>query len=110
MKVLYVEVLAKHNDHESCADDREVIREALDSGMYRLDIEPRKGVIRVSTLFRHMEDNTRNIVMRDVCGLCVVEDPTHVQKLYARESGDPTIGLKQRVPKVRVENPNGVQQ
>ena len=49
--------------------------------------------------------------MRDVNGLCVVEDPIHVQKLYARESGDPTIDLKYLlVLKVRVENPIGVQQ
>jgi hypothetical protein len=30
--------------------------------------------------------------MRDVDRLCVVEDPIHVYKLYARESGDPAIG------------------
>lgn len=42
MKEPYVEVLAKHNGHESCADNREVVREAFDSGMYRLGIEPRK--------------------------------------------------------------------
>ena len=43
MKEPYVEDLANHNGHESCADNREVIREALDSGMYRLGIEPRKA-------------------------------------------------------------------
>jgi hypothetical protein len=78
MKELYVEVLAKHNGHESCADDREIMREALDSGIYRLGIEPRKDVIGVPTLFRQMEGNIRNIVMRDVNELCVVEDPTHL--------------------------------
>jgi len=94
MKELHVEDLANHNDHESCADDREVIREAFDSGIYRLGIEPRKAAIRVPTLFRQMEGNIRNIVMRDVTELCVVGDPIHVQKPYARESGDPTTGLK----------------
>ena len=93
MKELYVEVLAKHNGHESCADDQEVVREAFDSGIYRLGIEPRKACIRVPTSFRRTEGNIRNIVMRDVNELCVVEDPIHVQKLYARESGDPTVGL-----------------
>jgi hypothetical protein len=78
MKELYVEVLAKHNGHESCADDREVVREAFDSGIYRLGIEPRKAYIRVPTTFRRMEGNIRNIVMRDVNELCVVGDPTHV--------------------------------
>ena len=42
MKESYVEGVANHDGHESCADSREVIREAFDSGMYRLGIEPRK--------------------------------------------------------------------
>ena len=42
MKELYVEDLANHTGHESCADKRKVIREAFDSGIYRLGIEPRK--------------------------------------------------------------------
>lgn len=78
MKELYVEVLAKHNGHESCADDQEIVREAFDSGIHRLGIEPRKAAIRAPTLFRQMEGNIRNIVMRDVNELCVVGDPTHV--------------------------------
>ena len=49
-------------------------------------------------------------IMRDADGLCVVKDPIHVQKLYERESGDPTIDLDCFVVKVRVENPIGVQQ
>ena len=49
MKELYVEVVAKHNGHESCADDQEIIREAFDSGIYRLGIEPRKALNRVPT-------------------------------------------------------------
>jgi len=43
MKEPYVEGLANHDGHESCADNREIIREAFDSGMYRLGIEPRKA-------------------------------------------------------------------
>ena len=42
MKEPYVEGIANHNGHESCADDQEVVREALDSGMHRVSIEPRK--------------------------------------------------------------------
>ena len=78
MKEPYVEGLADHNGHESCAGSRKVMREALDSGICRLGIEPRKACIRVPTLFRQMEGNIRNIVMRDVNELCVVGDPTHV--------------------------------
>ena len=48
--------------------------------------------------------------MRDANELCVVEDLIHVQKLYARKSGEPAIDLDHVVIKVRVENPNGVQQ
>ncbi len=42
MKELNVEDLANHDGHESCVDDREVIREALDN-IYRLGIEPRNS-------------------------------------------------------------------
>ena len=56
-------------------------------------MEPRKACIRVPTPSRHVEGNIRSIVMRDAYELCVVEDPIHVQKLFARESGDPTIDL-----------------
>lgn len=78
MKELYVEEIANHNGHESCADNREVIREAFDSGIYRLGIEPRKAYIRVPTSFRRTEGNISNIVMRDINELCVVGDPIHV--------------------------------
>ena len=42
-----------------------------------------------------MEGNINNIDnVRDVSELYVVEDPLHVQKLFARESGDPAIDLE----------------
>jgi hypothetical protein len=110
MKEPYVEGIANHNGHESCADNPEVIREALDSGMYGLGIEPRKQLIRVPTRSWHAEGNTKDINNARCQGLCVVGDPIHVQKLYARESGDPTIGLEHFMNKVRIENPIGVQQ
>lgn len=78
MKELHIEDLANHSGHESCADNRKIVREAFDSGIYRLGIEPRKACIRVPTSFRRTEGNIRNIAMRDVNGLCVVGDPTHV--------------------------------
>ena len=43
------------------------------------------------TRYLSLEGNTVNIDKRDVNRLCVVEDPIHVQKLFARESGDPAI-------------------
>lgn len=42
MREPYVEDVADHNGHESCADSFKAIREALDSGLRRLGIEPRK--------------------------------------------------------------------
>ena len=42
MKEPYTEDLANHSGHESCADNRKGVREAFDSGMYRLGMEPRK--------------------------------------------------------------------
>jgi hypothetical protein len=44
MKEPYVEGVANHNGHESCVCGRETAREALDSGMCRVGIEPRKLV------------------------------------------------------------------
>lgn len=51
MKEPYGEVLAKHTGHESCAGSRKGAREAFDSGMYRLGIEPRKEESGVPTSF-----------------------------------------------------------
>ena len=78
--------------------------------MYRLGIEPRK----TNSECRHgpsrWKATLETSLMRDVERLCVVEDPIHVQKLYARESGDPVIGLEHLVTQVRIENSKGVQQ
>ena len=78
MKESYVEVLAKHNGHESCAGNREVAREAFDSGMYRLGVEPRKDSLECRRCSGRRKVIPLNIVKRDVCGLYVVGDPTHV--------------------------------
>lgn len=78
MKELYVEELAIHNGHESCADDREVVREALDSGYIGWVLSLENAYIRVPTTFRRAEGNIRSIVMRDANELCVILDPIHV--------------------------------
>ena len=44
MKEPYVEGVANHSGHESCVGGRETAHEALDSGMCRVGIEPRKLV------------------------------------------------------------------
>ena len=110
MKEPYVEGLANHSGHESCAGIREDTREAFDSGMCRLGIEPRK----TNSECRHgpcrWKATLETSLVQDVKRLCVVGDPIHVQKLYARESGDPVTGLEHTVIQVRIENPKGVQQ
>ena len=93
MKEPHVEGLADHNGHESCAGSRKVMREALDSGMYRLGIEPRKDNLECRRRSGAWKATPASIDKRDVDGLYVVGDPTHVQKLFARESGDPAINL-----------------
>ena len=110
MKEPYVEVSAKHNGHESCAGSQEAIREAFDSGMYRLGIEPRKDSLECRRRSGAWKATPANIDKRDVDGLYVVGDPIHVQKLFARESGDPVTDLNHQVVGVRVENPKGIQQ
>jgi hypothetical protein len=54
MKEPYVEGLANYNGHESCADNRKIIREALDSGMFRLGIEPRKQANQSADVVQNM--------------------------------------------------------
>ena len=78
--------------------------------MYRLGIEPRKFYIRVLTPYLGVESNIENVDKRDIYKLCVVEDPIHVQKLFARELGDPAIDLGQSMIEARIENPLGAQQ
>lgn len=110
MKELYVEELANHSGHESCADNREDMREALDSGIYRLGIEPRKALIRASTSFRRTEDNTRSIVMQDVMGsawsktLYMYRNSMHENREILQ------LTLDINMSKARVENPIGIQQ
>ena len=110
MKEPYVEGIANHNGHESCAGSQEAIREAFDSGMYRLGIEPRKDSLECRRRSGAWKATPANIDKRDVDGLYVVGDPIHVQKLFARESGDPVIGLGHIMNKVRIENPIGAHQ
>ena len=58
MKEPYTKDLADHSGHESCAGSREITREAFDSGMYRLGIEPRKA----KTSLRTPKSATRRAV------------------------------------------------
>ncbi len=77
MKEPYVEGLANHNGHESCAGSCEVTREALDSGMYRLGIEPRKPY---KLECRRVPDRRKAISLMSLCEIST--DSTWSKTLY----------------------------
>jgi len=78
MKELYVEVLAKHNGHESCADNQEVVREAFDSGIYRVGIEPRKDSSECRRCSDKWKATSKTSLSEMLMNSALVEDPTHV--------------------------------
>ena len=95
MKVPYGEGLATHTGPESCVYTRKGIGEALTgevragllsrerySKLWGADVVPKSG-------------RQHGIVSlsRDTIGPCVVKDPEHVRKLFAREPGGPMFGL-----------------
>ncbi len=93
MKVSYVECLANNNGPESCVYDRKVVYEALTGEctgrVLSRESEFRPGCRRC----RNNRKATRNTALsRGVFWLCVVGDPVHVLKPFAREPGGPTTG------------------
>jgi len=110
MKELYVEVLAKHDGHESCADDQEIVREAFDSGIYRLGIEPRKGNLEC----RRCSGKWKATSETSLCEMLMNSTWSKALHMYRNfMHGNREIlqlALSTCVLKVRVENPNGVQQ
>ncbi len=111
MKEPYVEGIASRNGHESCAGSHEVTREALDSGMYRLGIEPRK---RVKLECRHGPDQWK-AKSRTSISCEMLRNSTWSKTLYMyrnslrgnREILQLTLIM---LTKVRIENPIGVKQ
>jgi hypothetical protein len=61
MKELYIEGLANHNDHESCAGNRKGTGEALTVAHTGRAIEPRNRQCRVRTLSWQAERKTGHI-------------------------------------------------
>lgn len=109
MKELYVEVLAKHDGHESCADDQEIIREAFDSGIYRLGIEPRKDNLECRRCSGKWKATSKHRYAR--CLNSTWSETLHMYRNFMRGNREILqLALSTYVPKVRVENPNGVQQ
>ena len=67
MKEPYIKGVANHYAPESCADSREVIREAVDRGTCRPAIELRNHLFGVPTLYY---DGEGNIGDNDILASC----------------------------------------
>jgi hypothetical protein len=89
MKESYREGVANHPGPEPCEGDRKAALEALDRGICRLGIELRNLAFQDAHGVGTPEGNT---AVRDSASAqrsCGVVDPTHAEKLQAREPGDP---------------------
>lgn len=117
MKELYVEGLASHNSHESCAGHRKATREAFDSGTRRLGIEPRKSANpSADTVMyagrqhggcRYARHPKAWRGRRPQKGTAKGRQrPLHARKLFAWEPGEPRIDRENKCA-VRVGNPIG---
>lgn len=106
MKESYTEGVAIHGDHESCADSREAVREAFDSGMCRIGIEPRKeGWIRVSTRLIAPEDYILSIVIARCFENSAWSETLGMHRNFLH--GNREISRTTRNKRVRIGNPNG---
>jgi hypothetical protein len=110
MKELYVEGLANHDGHESCAGNRKNAREALTVVCAGWVLSPENRLSRVPTLLNSAEGNTSYIAkarwywaLRGRRPHTCTETPyTGTGRSHSRPWNDST--------KVRVENPKGVRQ
>lgn len=86
---------ARHTGPESCAGTREGVPRSVDRGMCGPDTEPRKeNRSRVPTYFRlYGRQHRVSWTAQGWPGPRVVQVPEHVQKLLAREPGDPACDL-----------------
>ncbi len=108
MKEPYVEGIANRNGHESCAGSREATREALDSGMYRLGIEPRK---QVKLECRHGPNQWKaKSVASTSCEMLMDSTWSETLCMYRNSlcGNREILQLTLIKTKVRVENPIGV--
>ena len=91
MKESYGEGLAPRTGPESCTFSRKAAGEALTGVCMG---QPLSGEIQeardADAVNRSGRQHRRRRYARAVSGSCAVEDPVHVQKLLAREPGDPT--------------------
>ena len=110
MRVPHGEGLATHTGPESCVYTRKGMGEALTGGVRVRLLSRERRNPGCRRCYRMRKATRITSLSRDVIRPCVVRDPVHVHKLFAREQGDPTFGLEQNCGKVRAVNPNGVRQ
>ena len=95
MKESYREGVANHPGPESCEGSRKTALEALDRGICRQGMELRNGWCGEPTASDGPEG--KNVVRASASAVRPrgVEDPRHVEKLHAREPGDPVAARRQ---------------
>ena len=95
MKESYREGVANHPGPEPCEGSRKAALEALDRGICGLGIELRKRQSREPTASDSQEGHNESHDNASAARPCGVEDPTHAEKLRAREPGDPVAARRQ---------------
>jgi len=93
MKVPYVEGLADHNGPESCACFCEGVGEALTGESAGRVLSRESEFASGCRRCRNNRKATRAVsIAREAVWPCVVVDPVHAPKPFAREPGGPTTG------------------
>ncbi len=95
MKVPDGEGVANRTGPESCVYIRKDMGEAL-TGDVQAGLLSRERYCKLRGADAVHESGRQHwyaSLSRDVVGPCVVKDPEHVRKLFAREPGGPTFGL-----------------
>lgn len=105
MKESYTEGIANHSDHESCANIREDVREAFDSGMYRIGIEPRKQIVRSVDAVKRAG---RQHLNHRFCEMSENSAWSETLGMYRNSlHGNREISRPTREKRVRIGNPKG---
>lgn len=108
MKESHAEGLTHHGDHESCAGSRKETREALDSGIRRLGIEPRKLIIQGADIVRRYGKQHQTHRYGEMRMNLAWSETSYMRRNSIH--GNREIPQLTRIDRVlaRIENPQGV--
>jgi len=95
MEESYKEGVANHLGPEPCEGSRKAALEALSRGICRLGIELRNHPLQGAHGVVSPEGNIAASDSASAQRPCGVQDPTHAEKLRAREPGDPTAARQE---------------